>query len=128
MTKLTAGSDSLATYKKMTGKLFIRRFPILSPEIDGEIRKAYRGGFTYADPRYSKQLNGKGSVYDVNSLYPSVMRTALLPYGDPIYSDGAPRTNRPLYIASITFTAKLNQTTFLASKLKRIFLLIQHNT
>ena len=107
MTKLTAGSDSLATYKKMTGKLFIRRFPILSPEIDTEIRKAYRGGFTYADPRYSKRLNGKGSVYDVNSLYPSVMRTALLPYGDPIYSEGAPRTNRPLYIASITFTAKL---------------------
>lgn len=107
MTKLTAGSDSLATYKKMTGKLFIRRFPILSPEIDTEIRKAYRGGFTYADPRYSKKLNGAGSVYDVNSLYPSVMRTTLLPYGDPIYSDGAPRTNRPLYIASITFTAKL---------------------
>ena len=107
MTRLTAGSDSLATYKKMTGKLFVRRFPILSPEIDCEIRKAYRGGFTYADPRYAKRLNGSGSVYDVNSLYPSVMRTALLPYGDPIYSNGPPVTNRPLYIASITFTAKL---------------------
>lgn len=54
MTKLTAGSDSLATYKKMSGKLFARRFPVLSPEIDTEIRKAYRGGFTYADPRYAK--------------------------------------------------------------------------
>ena len=107
MTKLTAGSDSLATYKKMSGKLFARRFPVLSPEIDTEIRKAYRGGFTYADPRYAKRLNGEGSVYDVNSLYPSVMRTALLPYGDPIYSEGAPLTKRPLYIASITITAKL---------------------
>lgn len=107
MTKLTAGSDSLATYKKMSGKLFARRFPVLSPEIDMEIRKAYRGGFTYADPRYAKRLNGEGSVYDVNSLYPSVMRTALLPYGDPIYSEGAPLTKRPLYIASITITAKL---------------------
>lgn len=107
MTKLTAGADSLATYKKMTGKLFIRRFPILSPEIDSEIRKAYRGGFTYASPRFSKRLNGAGSVYDVNSLYPSVMRNSLLPYGDPLYSEGGPLTQRPLYIASITIKAKL---------------------
>ena len=109
MTRLTAGSDSLATYKKMTGKLFIRRFPVLSPEIDSEVRKAYRGGFTYASPRFAKKLNGPGSVYDVNSLYPSVMRTALLPYGDPIYSEGGPITDRPLYIASITITAKLKK-------------------
>lgn len=109
MTRLTAGSDSLATYKKMTGKLFIRRFPVLSPEIDSEVRKAYRGGFTYASPRFAKKLNGPGSVYDVNSLYPSVMRTALLPYGDPVYSEGGPITDRPLYIASITITAKLKK-------------------
>lgn len=109
MTRLTAGSDSLATYKKMTGKLFIRRFPILSPEIDSEVRKAYRGGFTYASPRFVKKLNGPGSVYDVNSLYPSVMRTSLLPYGDPIYSEGGLTTGRPLYIASITITAKLKK-------------------
>lgn len=107
MTRLTAGSDSLYTYKKMTGKLFLRRFPILSPEIDTEIRKAYRGGFTYADKRYAGRLNGSGSVYDVNSLYPSVMRTALLPYGDPVFTEGPPVTDRPLYIASITFTARI---------------------
>ena len=107
MTKLTAGADSLATYKKMTGKLFIRRFPILSPEIDSEIRKAYRGGFTYASPHFSRRLNGEGSVYDVNSLYPSVMRNSLLPYGDPLYSEGGPATQRPLYISSITIKAKL---------------------
>lgn len=107
MTKLTAGADSLATYKKMTGKLFIRRFPILSPEIDSEIRKAYRGGFTYASPRFSRRLNGEGSVYDVNSLYPSVMRNSLLPYGDPMYSEGGPTTQRPLYISSITIKATL---------------------
>ena len=109
MTKLTVGSDSLNTYKKMTGKLFARRFPVLSPEIDSEIRKAYRGGFTYASPRFANKLNGPGSVYDVNSLYPSVMRTALLPYGEPVYCDGGPRGERPLSISSITFTAKLKK-------------------
>lgn len=109
MTKLTVGSDSLNTYKKMTGKLFGRRFPTLSPEIDSEIRKAYRGGFTYASPRFANKLNGAGSVYDVNSLYPSVMRTALLPYGEPTYFDGGPRGDYPLSISSITFTARLKK-------------------
>jgi len=109
MTKLTVGADSLNTYKKMTGKLFTRRFPILSPEIDTEIRKAYRGGYTYASPRFTRKINGPGSVYDVNSLYPSVMRTALLPYGEPVYSDGHPSGMYPLYIASITITASLKK-------------------
>ena len=109
MTKLTVGADSLNTYKKMTGKLFLRRFPILSPEIDTEIRKAYRGGYTYASPRFTGKINGCGSVYDVNSLYPSVMRTALLPYGEPTYRDGPPSGKCPLYIASITITAKLKK-------------------
>lgn len=109
MTKLTVGADSLNTYKKMTGKLFTRRFPILSPEIDTEIRKAYRGGYTYASPQFTRKINGPGSVYDVNSLYPSVMRTALLPYGEPVYREGAPSGKYPLYIASITITAKLKE-------------------
>lgn len=109
MTKLTVGADSLNTYKKMTGKLFIRRFPLLSAEIDTEIRKAYRGGYTYASPRFTHKINGCGSVYDVNSLYPSVMRTALLPYGEPLYREGPPSDKYPLYIASITITAKLKE-------------------
>lgn len=109
MTKLTVGADSLSTYKKMTGKLFTRRFPILSAEIDTEIRKAYRGGYTYASPRFTHKINGCGSVYDVNSLYPSVMRTALLPYGEPLYREGAPSGKYPLYIASITITVKLKE-------------------
>lgn len=109
MTKLTVGADSLNTYKKMTGKLFTRRFPILSPEIDTEIRKAYRGGYTYASPRFTRKINGPGSVYDVNSLYPSVMRTALLPYGEPVYRDGPPSGMYPLYVASITITASLKK-------------------
>lgn len=109
MSKLTVGADSLATYKRMVGKQFTRRFPILSPEIDSEVRKAYRGGFTYANPRFSRRLVGAGSVYDVNSLYPSVMRFCLLPYGEPVYREGSPSGDYPLYISSITFTAKLKK-------------------
>lgn len=106
MRRLTAGSDSLATYKRMAGPLYKRRFPTLALEVDAEIRKAYRGGFTYADPRFSKRLNGAGSVYDVNSLYPSVMRYDLLPYGEPKYSVDF-LEKYPLFVCSITVTAKL---------------------
>lgn len=61
MKKLTVGADALAEYKSLTGKKFDRAFPVLSEEMDAEIRRAYRGGFTYADPRFSgRKLTQKG--------------------------------------------------------------------
>jgi hypothetical protein len=108
--KLTVGADSLAEFKHMFGpKLFLRIFPVLPNAMDAEIRKAYRGGFTYADPRFSKRVVGSGLVLDVNSLYPHVMDTALLPYGEPEYVSGRVRLTekRPLAIFSVTFTAKI---------------------
>lgn len=110
MKKLTVASDSMAEYKTLTGNdNFDRLFPVLSETIDQEIRRSYRGGFTYADPRFAKKLNGPGIVLDVNSLYPSVMRYRVLPYGEPDFVSGfvEPTKARPLAIFSITFTAKL---------------------
>ena len=110
MTRLTVASDSLAEYKRIvTAKGFDRMFPTLSYEMDSEIRRAYRGGFTYADPRYSGKVNGGGIVLDVNSLYPSVMRYKPIPYGMPKFSKGrvTPTPERPLTIFSVTFTATL---------------------
>lgn len=110
MTKLTVGSDSLAEFKTtLSKKMFDRMFPILPLTMDSEIRRAYRGGFTYADARRRGEVVGPGRAYDVNSLYPAVMYDRLLPYGEPIFCDGLPEpTDRyPLFIVSITFTAKL---------------------
>jgi hypothetical protein len=110
MTRLTVASDSMAEYKKLvTTKGFQRIFPTLSDGMDAEIRQAYRGGFTYADPRFSKRKVGPGLVLDVNSLYPSVMKTALLPWGEPEFVAGKVETNEryPLSISSMTFTAKI---------------------
>lgn len=112
MKKLTVGSDALSEYKKTLGeKLFDRTFPILSPGMDSEIRKAYRGGWTYADKRFTGTVTPPGRTYDVNSLYPSVMYNKLLPYGMPVYSEGCPVVTEdyPLFIVSITFTAKLRK-------------------
>lgn len=111
-TKLTAGADSLHEFKETSGKRFFDKvFPILDPEIDGDIRTAYRGGFTYANPKFKQRMLGKGKVYDVNSLYPSVMRYELLPYGEPTWFDGEYEQDHvhPLWIQSITFTARIRR-------------------
>lgn len=112
MHRLTVGADSLAEYKELTGKkLFEKNFPILGDDMDAEIRKAYRGGFTYADPRFSGKMQGVGRVYDVNSLYPFIMYDRLLPYGVPTFHEGKPKKtkSRPLFIVSVTFTAKIRR-------------------
>ena len=112
MSKLTVGADALNEYKNIVGKhMFDKMFPILPETMDSEIRRAYRGGFTYADTRTQKQIVGAGRVYDVNSLYPSVMYDRLLPYGEPVWCEGLPEptVTHPLYLVSITFTAELKK-------------------
>lgn len=110
MTRLTVASDAMNEFKKLSGsKLYTRLFPVFNTEMDAEIRRAYRGGFTYADPRYTGQVTRSGLVLDVNSLYPSVMKNRAMPYGEPEFVEGkvTPTADRPLTIFSITFTAKL---------------------
>ena len=117
LTRMTAGSNALAQYKKMLGgdKGFRRMYPILDETEDAFIRKAYRGGFTYVNPKYQEQLIGEGIVFDVNSLYPSVMAACdgqLLPYGKPEWFNGEPKLKFPysLWVAVVTcqFSVKEN--------------------
>lgn len=111
LTKMTAGSNALYTYKKMLGgdKGFRKMYPELTEEQDAFIRKAYRGGFTYADPRHQGEEVGAGIVFDVNSLYPSVMHDCMLPYGQPVWFDGEPQHDdkRPLWIAVVSCRFKV---------------------
>lgn len=112
MKKLTVASDAMNEFKQLNGLAhFNKLFPVLSTEIDREIRRAYRGGFTYADPRTTGRVVRGGLVLDVNSLYPSVMKNYLIPYGQPLFKRGEvePTEDRPLVIFSVTFTAKLKK-------------------
>lgn len=91
--------------------LFTTVFPKLHPNVDCFLRQSYYGGITYKNSDLLEQLEGEklhGIVYDVNSLYPSVMRTQLLPYGKPKFFTGKyellplqVKEEYPLYIQQI---------------------------
>lgn len=112
MTKMTTGADALDLYKETVGrKVFKKMFPILDLELDAEIRKAYKGGFTWVNPKYQGKTLGEGSVYDVNSLYPWAMRYNKLPYGEPIKFIGKyiEDSNFPLYIQRLVVDFKVKE-------------------
>jgi hypothetical protein len=114
LTSMTNGSDSLKGFKTMIPKeMFERLFPVLSLEMDKNIRYAYRGGFTWLNEKYANETLGKGIVFDVNSLYPAQMYDRPLPIGQPVYFVGkyVEDETHPLYIQHIRceFSIKENR-------------------
>ena len=111
MKKMTTASNALAWYKELIGRKFEYWFPTLPLSVDDDIRAAYKGGFTWCNPRYAGKDIGQGVVLDVNSLYPWAMYDTLLPYGYPVYFEGKPETDDkyPLYIARIRCAFKLKK-------------------
>ena len=75
---------------KNLNNLFESVFPQISLQLDSFIRRSYFGGIVYKNSELVDSLEGDicGLVYDVNSLYPSVMRARLLPYGFPVSFNG----------------------------------------
>ena len=56
LTKMTQGSNALYDFKKIiTKKRFEHLFPEIPPDIDKDLRKAYKGGFTYLNPIYKNK-------------------------------------------------------------------------
>ena len=102
---MTAASDGLHDFKKThTESKFKRMFPKLNYEVWNDMRKAYRGGFTYLNPIYKEKDVGEGVVLDVNSLYPSVMYEKPMPIGEPVLFHGKYEDDKvyPLYIQMIS--------------------------
>lgn len=110
LNKMTQGSNALSNYKHTVGKKqFEKWFPI--PEYDSEIRKSYKGGFTYLNPKYKNIDVGEGIVLDVNSLYPSVMYYCKLPYGEGIKFSGKYKKDKlyDLYVQNISCSFELKK-------------------
>ena len=108
--KMTIGGDALYNYK-LTQDEYRNLFPILPYEVDSDIRQSYKGGFTYLNDKYVEKHTGCGVVFDVNSLYPSVMHYEKLPYGQPVYFKGKYFKNPfyPLYVQSLSCSFKVKK-------------------
>lgn len=101
LNRSTQASNALNDYKKLvTQKVFKRWYPIQPIWRHDELATSYRGGFTYANPKFKGQVIKKGIVLDKNSMYPWVMATKPLPVGEPVYFEGEYQHDPlyPLYI------------------------------
>lgn len=110
MNKMTTASNALNEYKNIIGKNYFKHwYPV--PAYDKDIRQSYKGGFTYLNPKYKEKEVKNGIVFDVNSLYPSVMYYDLLPYGNGIWYEGKYEADElyPLYVQMISCSFKVKK-------------------
>lgn len=122
LTRMTIGSNALNDYKDIiTLNKFNHLFTSISYEIDQDIRKAYKGGFTYLNPIYKEKDVGKGCVLDVNSLYPSVMYEKPMPFGEPFFYEGKYEEDKVynLYIQMITCSFEIKKNKIPTIQIKR---------
>lgn len=101
LTEMTIGRCAIQEYKKIlqkNKKNFERFFP--EPGYDEDVRQSYRGGYTWLNPKFANKIVKGGVSLDYNSVYPSVMKDELLPYGRPYLFEGKYREDKlyPLYI------------------------------
>ena len=90
LTKMTAGSNALHDFKEITTmNRFKQLYRKLTYEVDNDIRKSYRGGFTYLNPVYKNKTVGEGEVLDVNSLYPSMMHSIRWTCRQEVFQDSS---------------------------------------
>ena len=108
--KMTIGSDALSNYKEMN-KNFLKYFPILDFQIDSDIRKSYKGGFTFLNELYKEKSVGRGLVLDKNSMYPAKMKNEYLPFGEPIFFKGKYEEDSlyKLYVQCLTCSFELKE-------------------
>ena len=110
--RMTRASSALKDYKEIVGKSrFEHCFPVLTKELDSELRHSYKGGFTYLNPIY-KEKDVKNIVnLDVNSLYPFVMYDKSLPFDEPKYYLGKYEEDKiyNLYIQRITCSFEIKK-------------------
>lgn len=82
LTKMTIGSNAFGFFKRQMGtKVFEHYFPLLTPDEDADVRRSYRGGFTYVNPRYAGVDVYGGISVDYNSMYPSMLISKWYPVG-----------------------------------------------
>lgn len=130
--KMTNASDAMTAFKAINKKYFENWFPVLPVELDADIRRAYKGGYVYLNPKHRGEEGLQGITLDVNSLYPSVMYEKVLPHGYPMYFEGEPEPTetRPLFIVRLAceFEVKPGHLPTIQLKNNRAFLETEYLT
>jgi len=89
LTHMTQSSNAMKDFKTtLSRNSYMNCFPILKKEISEDIKLAYKGGYSYLNPIYKEKNLNDIKIIDCNSLYPYIMKTMFLPYGEPIYFEG----------------------------------------
>lgn len=105
LTRMTIGSNAYHEYmgnKRENGRIF----PALGQDWLCEWRSAYRGGRSQVNPIHANKVLTGVKRYDINSMYPYVMATCEMPYGDPIEISTMNRFKFELYDIDIDFDLK----------------------
>lgn len=104
LSKLTIGSVSLMLFKAFVfGNYKFKKDFFLPYEKVVDLRSWYSGGLTTFNPNYQYSILDKidGRVYDVNSMYPSVMVDYEYPLGDYIESETQPDARYKIKLVKI---------------------------
>ena len=114
--KLTIASSAYHYYKGLSGRLFNQYFPRLTDEMLTDYRKAYRGGRSQVNPLHARKILNDVKRFDINSMYPHIMRNLPLPYGLPVPINKRHTYDFELYKVNISFNLKVGHLPTLLKK------------
>lgn len=122
LTKMTLASNAMSDFKKRC-KHFKNYFPELPIKVDEDIRRSYKGGFTYLNEIYKEKVMPAGITLDVNSLYPSTMKLMPMPISAPVYYEGKYQSDSTydLYVQSFSCIFELKKGKIPSIQLKHSF-------
>ena len=126
MNKMTTASCAYTSYSSMKSDTFmLKAFPKLDDAFLTEWRNAYRGGRSQVNPLYKDTILTGVKRYDINSMYPHIMRNMEMPYGNPIVCEKPNTFDFELYRVQISFRLRPNH---LPSLLKKTSLFAGEDT
>lgn len=101
---MTVGANAFNDFKVRCGRRYDSWFPVMSLADDARVRAAYRGGFTYCNPKWAGVDVYGGISVDYNSMYPSMLISKDYPIGRPKEFEGryAFDERYPLFVQELT--------------------------